>query len=884
MSSTQKLHDVLREAVSQVLAAYGEARFPDEPPIDFELHVDAPALRLVLAGSSASETNVENDPVEVRGHLSAPLLLAAEAWGAHLSRLDHRGRAMLEPPISQNGDVENPVDRPASAALARAGLAWIEAGHRQEGLFCLARGAGAVQVEVPPELEEAARPTTACDNVNATTPNALAGKVAPFAEHDDPWERRACARRLHSALYHLIYSDRLAFDKRAGAALETLARDAVSCIRQEALRALDFLTWKLWCEAAYVECVPHLELLIDARWHSDLQLLRLWESQLAAEELDADATWAHLERIADPDESLRLAANFFEHGDWTDARIVGLERVSRAHLEWARGADPCSDRLRRRRKFVPPKANIRQRHLDLARQHLADARALGAERLERDLREQEQLDQQENDARAGRRGFWSDLEELASQIEREDGDAVKALEFLVKADAIDQRLGLAWRRGRLDSAMLELAETLEANQLDGIDLPRRIADRRQVADAPAEQLTPAHKLVAAALVNLRQQTCDAAGTPDEWPWPEDLHVELEEDQLVVRVGERSWRQPPSTVRLLALRTWDALVETLPPFESSWAMKWPSPYALSDDDTEEAWRELGRQLLETGHRTEAVRCLRRGHGSHGRKVPADEVADLTADIAEQVTAKCGAEKRFDAFLATGTKKPSRPKQLKFLAQEVAESTGWQDRLWLAEALHEALSLYAPSQVLTRLKTADDALDGLVKTDCEDGAAAHEAALFARGELCRSLVQEKAFAEALDGLDELIDGGLQAWSHRYDRWLCRLVLGLREEAAEDQAALFPSRFSQSAEADGRRRAAEALLAWADGDDPCEARRRPAPPAAAPTREQQRRLALEILEPALRFESLDDDDRKWLQDLADRAKGLARDDDDDDEWDDE
>ena len=465
------LSQTLRASILDILAHYGEARFPDQAPIEaFELDVEGPSVIVSLRAGT------------VRGRISAPMLLAAEVWGFHVGRL-HGSRAMLEPAISQNGDVEEILDRTVGRALSRAGLAWIDAGQRQEGLFCLARGLGASGLLIDgPEsekqrleaLEDEIFVESELDDVvsRSTTPNALAKRAAPFAEHGDPFVRWSCARTLISGLWHLSSSNRLTFNRHIGPALQLLAQDPVPAVREDGLRALDYLTWKLWCKAAYAEILPHLEVLIDAEFHTDLQLWRVWEARLAeGDDAGAEAAWQTLGEIGDPGQTVRLAANAFEYGDWTDARIVGLGRVARAHWHRARGSDPCADRLRRKKTLKPPKAEVRARLLRRGRECVDEALELARPRMEQDLKAV-----QESPEASGARGFSADLYEIAALLDLEQGCPAEALRSLIQADALDQALGLTWRRGRFDAKMRELVQRLSPEDLKDLDLPERIVE------------------------------------------------------------------------------------------------------------------------------------------------------------------------------------------------------------------------------------------------------------------------------------------------------------------------------------------------------------------------------------------------------------------------
>ena len=903
------LNQTLRSSVLEVLAAYGKERFPEHPPIeDVDLRVEGPDLIVELPRADGQP------PHTVRGRLSAPLLLAAEVWGFHAGRL-HGSRAMLEPAIGQNGDIEELTDREARRAIGRAGLAWIEAGERQEGLFCLRRGLGVTAMSITgteseqrllEEIEDEVYADTELDEATArsTTPNALAKKAAPFADHEDPYERWSCAKKLHTGLWHLSSSNRLIFNQHAGPALLKLAQDPLPAVREQGLRALDFLTWKLWCHAAYPEIQPYLAVLIEAELHTDIQAWRLWEACLAEDdEAGAEAALSTLAEVAEQDSTVRLAANFFEHGDWTDARIVGLGRAARAHLEKARGGDPCEDRMRRKKKLKPPKAEVRDGHLRRARHLISEALELARPRTEKDLQavEAASTDSERNELR-GRRGFTADLHKIAASLDLEENRPVEALRGLIEADRLGQALGLTWHRGRFDSQMRELAERLSAEELKGLDLPRRITEPTSVdtvtgvaeskttprnaaqalsnlmsdpSTSPASQtgktvaVVPdaattavaeaAGKLVTATLRHLREVTCDDMGTEAEWPWPKDLSISYQpaEDRLEAHLGDQTLVGSAATVRRLAFGVWDMALQKHVTLSQDWQVKWPSFWLLDDQDMAEAWQELGRILLQDGHREPALRCLKLGYrGFAGaRKDPSDEQLDgLPPDLVEAIRRHGSAEHDFGQWLKAG-KTRNRNQRLKYLAG-LASSDDAEDRQWVAEALHAELDSHAPKQILQRWKSTGDALARLSK---DDDPAVAEAGLLARQELANQLYRAGAYHEAEPMLADLVSSGLRIHINRYRRWTSLLALGRPAEAKEEQPHLFPAPFNATAEVYGRCCAAEALKKRAEGQDPCEARRRPIPLDSISEPEEILRLALHILKPCADLNATEDEQER-------------------------
>ncbi len=912
------LSRTLRPSVLEALAVYGKERFPDHPPIEnIELSVEGPDLIVELPGTDGQPQRT------VRGRLSAPLLLAAEVWGFHSGRL-HGSRAMLEPPIGQNGDVEELTDREARRALSRAGLAWIEAGERQEGLFCLRRGLDVSALSMTgteseqrllEQIEDEINPSSELDQATSasTTPNALAKKAAPFADHEDPYERWCCAQKLHSALWHLSSSNRLIFNQHAGPALLKLAQDPVPAVREEGLRGLDYLTWKLWCHGAYPEILPHLAVLMEAEFHTDIQAWRLWEACLAeGDEAAAEAAWSTLSKVAEADQTVRLAANFFEHGDWTDARIVGLGRVARALLAKAQGGDPCADRLRRKKKLKPPKGEVRDAYLRRARHHLVEALESARSRTEEDLRTMEAASSDtERDELRGRRGFTADLHEVAALLDLEQNRPMDALRRLVEADRLDQALGLTWRRGRFDAQMRELAEGLSAEELEGLQLPQRITEPTSVdavtavtvsktttgsaAEALANMMSKlnagptsqagepeavgpdavgsdaatsatveaARELVTATLRHLREVTCDDMGTEAEWPWPADLSISYhpEEDRLQARLGDHVHVGSPATVRRLALWVWDVVLGRDVTLSLDWQVQWPSPWQLDDQDMAGAWQELGRLLLREGHRESALRCLRLGfRGFAGApKDPSDEQLEgLPSNMMEAVRHRGPAEQDFEQWLAAGTR--NRNQRLKFLVS-LADSDEPENRRWIAEALHSQLDSYAPTQVLQRWKITGETLARLA-ADADETVA--EAGLFARQELANQLFSAGAYHEAEPMLHDLLAAEIRVHVNRYHLWTSLLALGRLSEAEQEHPHIFPARFDATAEVYGRCDAAEALQKRAEDRDPCEARRRPIPLESVSEPEEILRLALQILEPCAALKA-SDDERERAEELV-------------------
>lgn len=841
----------VQRAVDAIARRYGEARFPER---------DLPQLRVELGADG--EILAEAGSARARGRLSAPLLLAAELWAGLEGRFDG-DLPILEPPIGSNGDVEDPLDRDAAASLAEAGLALLRAGLDQEGRRCVRRAIDVTTllpgVEVPEALwSELCEPTAVeAESRRSTTPNALAKRVAPFAESPNEAERWQCADLLHLALHQLHYSDRLAFDRAAGPALERLAVDPVAAIRERALLALDYLAWKLWCVAAYPEARPHLDLLIEAGWHSDLQLSRRWEARLAlGDDAGAAADLDRLRTVGRPDEVVRLAANFFDHGDWTDVRILGLVRCAEARLAWARGGDPCADRLRRRHKPRLPAAEERAHHLAGAHALLEEAASLAATRTE------EARSLQPSDDGASGRGFLARIPDLRADLARERGDATAELRALLEADELDRHVGLEWRRGRHDPRMRELVASLPPDAVLEIDPPARIREAtlrvEERSAAPTIPASPAPDLLRTALQELREATCDAAGTEREWALPEDLHLAVRGDLWTVETGGTRILGSPSAVRLLALRVWDAVIAAGPPLSRVWDLDEPDFWSLRSLELEPGWEEVGRELWQEGSRDEALRCLRRAFRIP-RPAETWTDAELPADLAPGVatalrTIPAGVE-RVVTLLATGKTTPvARWKSLVPLA-------GADDpvaRLWLAETLHAEISSYAPSRVLARCRHLSAPLLRLAQ---DPDPAVAEAGLFASHTLGLQLHREGAYAEAEPHLDLSVTTGLQTAPSLYRRWVCRQALGHLEPAA-DPDGLFPDRFGPSAEVAARLDAARALSAWADGRNPCPHRASPSIPVALRNVDLRAR-ALELLE---RTDDLDvdADDRSEVEEL--------------------
>lgn len=466
-----------------------------------------------------------------------------------------------------------------------------------------------------------------------TSLTGILKRIAPAAAHSDPLQRLRCAEFLFFTLraeWSSTGADRMAaaIDKP----LRRLLEDDEPAIRELALLTADDCAWRYWQARAYGLYEPLCRVLIDAGLNAHWQHARLAESAFASGDIEGgERHWAIAVEGQNPLRAIKLSSAFDHIGDWNDLRTRLYRQAGGAHIAYAQGNDPNSERQSAREKkgIALPDASVRERHFALARHLLARAAECAAPRVAEDLAAIGAgtgvplgAGRIEPDAR---RLFLDEIDWLRAHLAAEDGDEDARIRLLIRA--IEIKWGLqgagdpAFETG-YEEALLEAVDGRDDAELDAFGFPPRLKPllrARRASAAVGDDDAGREREFWRRFMQRVHEEFLAAEDADERTLPVrdvviDFDVARDGDRLRIahaahdRVVEEDIAAPIAA----ALRAWGMLWAALSRRAIFDSYHWRS-VALHAEDIAIVDR-IARDCWEAGHAERAIVWWRIAHGT------------------------------------------------------------------------------------------------------------------------------------------------------------------------------------------------------------------------------------------------------------------------------
>ena len=222
--------------------------------------------------------------------------------------------------------------------------------------------------------------------MQTTTHLSLCKKLAPLLRSREAATRVEAGKALATVMDDHVGTSWLSmYAASAQELLTCTAADKDARARAAARGALRQLAFGLWYREAYAEALPALDAILRAAKSDEEARLCRWGCRLAlGDSAGAAKDLAALRGRAGKRGKWRVS--FVSDMHWapfTEVVAVGLARAAVAHLAWARGKDPCTER---RKPSRPAGEWSAEQHVTLARDLVAEAQALVEPSVQKHLR------------------------------------------------------------------------------------------------------------------------------------------------------------------------------------------------------------------------------------------------------------------------------------------------------------------------------------------------------------------------------------------------------------------------------------------------------------------------------------------------------------------